>query len=984
MKKLIIIVLILFTQNIFSQEYFAKCTITSNYWTNGVLCGSDRYYKNLKIISPINVSNHYYSSQYVKWYYSGSFTIDSYTLYSKVNKYNYISLECNTTDFGESYEYLDTYINGIQTYPQQSYTTYKSTGWNPLTGLPTCFHHGKVTFQVTTYDAAEIKDINGSVGGTHCISSINDNITINLPSVSNPGSSALYLRVYTATNTLIKEKYLGTYSASKSVKFSDLNLQNYWGQDVYFQIRSSLGGQNIYSDKIGATFFRQIPEPTINVRQRACEPYVLFDMTLDTETINDIANYEFRICKKDDESSSNVYELEQYGNITGNTITLKADNFIPADNTTYTIQIYQDVHGSPPPPMNEISCARDIVVSLGFKPDTIAFSNVLTEYTFTDYQNITHTYHITRNGLSNGKATLSLTEDNDLRLNRFQVKKNDIPFWKDINVQPYDPGIYLYQNLDAGDYLIRAIDKDGCMSSEDGFKIIRPDPLVINNINSTLVSCHQNNTGTGSHSDAQITTEWNGGIGTYNLSVKNAASEVVFEEQNINTYDKQTLDNLPVGDYELEISDNYGAVASGSITVESNPEVILTATAKDCQCNGSGNGKIKLEVENSVAGNVTFYLTNQPEINTNVDTALFEYLEVGTYNAMVTNAKNCEDIINDLVINQPNVLELSGSTTNPICYNSYEGSIITNTAGGNGNYQYLWSNGETTPNINNLNNGSYTLTVTDAEGCSNQEFFEIIPPPAPTAGWNETSAILCTGNTLTLDGGDFVSYEWKKNGITVSTERNYTLRETGTYTLTITNNSNCVNTETFELEMSDHTLDAVLLLQDSAGVNELTEVIDVTWPIPDSINWFFDKPVVLDESGSWYQQFLSEDEGIISVTLRAWSDGCFSDSSKTITIFNNKDIQEKQLSGEAPLILGFKVYPNPNKGDFKLAVKLSRQTDIQVKIFSLVKSLMIHDKIYRGLKNYEIPYYLNNLTKGPYIIILTAEKERQSLKFIIN
>ncbi|MCF6185641.1 MAG: T9SS type A sorting domain-containing protein, partial [Bacteroidales bacterium] len=801
----------------------------------------------------------------------------------------------------------------------------------------------------------------------------------------NPGSSALYLRVYTASNTLIKEKYIGSYSETKSVRFSDLNLQNHWGEDVYFQIRSSLGGQNILSEKVGAIFFRQIPEPTINVRQRACEPYVLFDMTLDSETINDIDNYEFRICKEGDESSSNVYELDQYGSINGNTITLNAGDFQPEDNTNYIIQIYQDVHGSSPPNMADISCARDMLVSLGDTPEQIVFTNTLTEYTFTDYQNITHTYHITRNGLSNGETTLSLTELNDVRLDRFQVRINDNPFWQTINVQPYDPGVYLYQNLDTGLYHLRAVDSDGCFSAEvSDFEIIEPDPLIIDSVRSTLVSCHENNTGTGSHSDAMINTFWNGGIGTYNVSVKNTASEIVYEEDSINTYDKQTLNNLPVGTYLINVSDNYGSEAIDKFTVESNPEMILSGVATDYRCNGDGNGTIELSVENKTTEYVDFYLTDQAVIHTNEDTTFYNFLDIGNYTASVINTKGCEDIVTGLVIDQPNVLELTGTTTHPICYDSYEGSVITNTDGGNGNYQYLWSNGETTPDIFNLNNGSYTVTVTDSKDCSNQKTFEITPPAAPTAGWDETSAILCTGNTLTLDGGDFVLYEWQKDGNIISSKRILTLSETGTYTLTLTNDLGCISTDTFELEVSDHTLDAVLLLQDSAGVNELTEVIDVTWPIPDSVNWVFDKPVVLDETGSWYQQFLSEDEGIITVTLRAWSDGCFSDSSKTITIFNNNDRQEKQISEESPLILGFKVYPNPNNGDFRLAVKLSRQADIELKVFSLVKGSVIHDKIHKGLDKYVIPYNMNNLMKGAYIIILTAEHERQSLKFIVK
>ena len=62
-------------------------------------------------------------------------------------------------------------------------------------------------------------------------------------------------------------------------------------------------------------------------------------------------------------------------------------------------------------------------------------------------------------------------------------------------------------------------------------------------------------------------------------------------------------------------------------------------------------------------------------------------------------------------------LELSFSVNNALCNDSNDGSVIAQIAGGLNDYNYLWNNGETTPQINNLHSGTYSVVVTDANDC---------------------------------------------------------------------------------------------------------------------------------------------------------------------------------------------------------------------------------------------------------------------------
>jgi hypothetical protein len=173
-------------------------------------------------------------------------------------------------------------------------------------------------------------------------------------------------------------------------------------------------------------------------------------------------------------------------------------------------------------------------------------------------------------------------------------------------------------------------------------------------------------------------------------------------------------------------------------------------------------------------------------------------------------------------------------------------------------------------------------------------------------------------------------------------------------------------------------------LQDSALVNESVEAIDVTWPVPDSVQWYFDYPVERLEANSWSQQFLGDTASTISVTLRAWYGGCFSDSSKTVTIYYADDSVMKKAAHKEPLILGCKVYPNPNYGDFYVGVELSTPRDVVIQVFHGGTSDAITGKRQSGLSSYEIPFNFSGVPAGVYIIVVSAGQEQQQLKVVVR
>ena len=134
------------------------------------------------------------------------------------------------------------------------------------------------------------------------------------------------------------------------------------------------------------------------------------------------------------------------------------------------------------------------------------------------------------------------------------------------------------------------------------------------------------------------------------------------------------------------------------------------------RCYGEANG----EAEATAVGGVTpyQYVWSNGSVMANIDG-----LTVGTYTVTVTDAVSAMVSLN-VVITEPDSIDII-STQIGADHGFSDGFIDIDVTGGRPSYAYLWSNGATTQNINNLDFGTYTVTVTDNYGCINQNSFEI-------------------------------------------------------------------------------------------------------------------------------------------------------------------------------------------------------------------------------------------------------------------
>jgi len=245
-------------------------------------------------------------------------------------------------------------------------------------------------------------------------------------------------------------------------------------------------------------------------------------------------------------------------------------------------------------------------------------------------------------------------------------------------------------------------------------------------------------------------------------------------------------------DVTLTATNAYGSntyVCANCVTVYADPAVTLAGTNPGCgvQANGS--------VTSSVTGTGPFTYS----WSNGATTANLSNVGAGNYTVTVTSAQGCSGTASTSLVN-PSGMTVSGTVQNVSCAGNANGSITLTVSGGTGNKTYLWSNGSTGANLSNVSAGNFSVTVTDAAGCTANANFTITAPAA-LAITGSASDITCAGAnngsiSVSVSGGTGnKTFTWS-NGSTGSSINNLSA---GTYTVTATDVNGCNATASFTI-----------------------------------------------------------------------------------------------------------------------------------------------------------------------------------------
>ncbi len=319
-------------------------------------------------------------------------------------------------------------------------------------------------------------------------------------------------------------------------------------------------------------------------------------------------------------------------------------------------------------------------------------------------------------------------------------------------------------SLTAGTYTVNVTDAKGCTATSS-VTITQPAAITL--------------------STSKVDVSCNGGTdGSINLSVAGGTAPYTYLWNNAAT--SEDLSSLAAGSYNVTVTDAVGCTATAPVTI-TQPAVLALSTSKvDVSCNGGTDGSINLTVAGGTAPFTYAW-------NNGATTEDISSLPAGNYNVTVTDAKGCTDNA-PVTITAPPALALSNTKVNISCSGATDGSIDLTVTGGNGAYTYLWSNGATTQDLNALAVGTYTVTVTDAKGCTANASITLTEPVPTITGTPTITNVSCNGDTngsvsLVVGGGTApYAYLWS-NGATTKDVSNLAA---GTYSVKITDKDGCL------------------------------------------------------------------------------------------------------------------------------------------------------------------------------------------------
>jgi hypothetical protein len=264
-----------------------------------------------------------------------------------------------------------------------------------------------------------------------------------------------------------------------------------------------------------------------------------------------------------------------------------------------------------------------------------------------------------------------------------------------------------------------------------------------------------------------------------------------------------TISGLCAGTYTVSIVDGSSCNSTATVTITAPAAITALSSKTNIPCNGLCNGTATA----FVSGGTAPYSHKWNSIPVQAS-ATADSLCVGNYYDTISDANGCSFILGPVSITEPAPLAAMVTCSSVSCFGGSNGSATASQVGGTGSFTYAWNTipVQTTATITGLTPGTYSCTVTDANGCSSTSGCTVNQPSAPLAT-NSTStdascASCCNGSaTVTPSGGTpgGYTYMWSPGGQTTAT---ISAVCPGNYTVCVTDPNGCSQCDTVSVNFT--------------------------------------------------------------------------------------------------------------------------------------------------------------------------------------
>lgn len=526
--------------------------------------------------------------------------------------------------------------------------------------------------------------------------------------------------------------------------------------------------------------------------------------------------------------------------------------------------------------------------------------------------------HVTCNGSNDGSISVSLNSG-----------IADTYEWSFVNGN--NPNA---TNLSGDTYSVTITDVTGC-KYERSFVLPEPDSIKINPT-VFLDTCSQTKGG------IQLASTGGTNPLTYNWS---------------NGSLKPFIQNLEAGVYTITVTDNNGCTRDSSITIAGSADFDVAVYIEQPGC-GNDNGLLAPDVLGGI-GNFDFNWSNGSAADT-----LFNVTS-GVYTVTISDSVGCAEITTIYLGDSTSAALSIASQTDVLCTGLETGQLSVS-AVGNAPFVYSWSNGSITDAANNLAAGSYTVTVTDANLCSNVFTASVSETGIALNLDLDAMGILCNGDSngrvsSYVSGGTApYSYSWS-NGATSESLSNLL---TGSYALTVTDANACLTSDSVvisELPIFFIQIDSIVRLNDTLLIPNgaiYTNAFGGTPPY--SYSW---------NNGSTSPSIINLDSGLYSLTVTDQL-GCQRTFSELIDKFPlNVDFPE-------PTSLT-RIYPNPLHSGSILSIA-SEQRVSNLSVLNSNGQNLLDMPVFAASK-----FLLPKLSPGLYVLEIRFQDGNKEYKHLL-